>query len=258
MQVTLHQCDAFEWLRNTHTGVVDLVITDPPYESLEKHRAKGTTTRLKKSKASSNEWFPVIGNDRLPELMRELYRVLKKDRHCYVFCDQETLFHLKPAGEAAGFTFWKPLVWSKVHIGMGYHYRAAYEFVCFFEKGKRKLIDLGMSDVREHARNMKKDAYPAEKPQALLQELIRQSARPGELVIDPFFGGATIVRAAAAERCNFDGCDLGTEAMVRGLCALETLPIEDRSSMDACLWYADGRTLQSPIGGGWPLVSSGA
>ncbi|NJN00861.1 MAG: ATP-binding cassette domain-containing protein [Aquincola sp.] len=30
--------------------------------------------------------------------------------------------------ERAGFRFWKPLVWDKRTIGMGYHYRARYEF----------------------------------------------------------------------------------------------------------------------------------
>ena len=33
-------------------------------------------------------------------------------------------------------------------IGMGYHYRARYEFILFFEKGKRRLNDLG--DRRRH------------------------------------------------------------------------------------------------------------
>lgn len=61
----LSQGDAVEWLRLIPTSSLDLVITDPPYESLEKHRAVGTTTRLKKSKASSNEWFEVFPNSRL-------------------------------------------------------------------------------------------------------------------------------------------------------------------------------------------------
>ena len=30
---------------------------------------------------------------------------------------------------------------------MGYHYRARYEFILFFEKGKRRLNDLGVADV---------------------------------------------------------------------------------------------------------------
>ncbi|TON15085.1 DNA methylase N-4, partial [Vibrio parahaemolyticus] len=39
--------DAVEWLSTLADASVDLVITDPPYESLEKHRKIGTTTRLK-------------------------------------------------------------------------------------------------------------------------------------------------------------------------------------------------------------------
>ena len=124
-------------------------ITDPPYESLEKHRAIGTTTRLKHSKASSNDWFAIFPNARFPELFAEVYRVLSKNAHFYLFCDPETMFVAKPLAEEAGFKFWKPLVWDKIAIGMGYHYRARYECILFFEKGKRKLNDLGIADIIE-------------------------------------------------------------------------------------------------------------
>jgi site-specific DNA-methyltransferase (adenine-specific) len=102
--------DATAWLSSLETESVDLVITDPPYESLERHRAVGTTTRLKHSKASSNDWFRIFPNARFPELFAELYRVLRRDTHLYLFCDQETMFVAKPIAEAAGFKFWKPLV----------------------------------------------------------------------------------------------------------------------------------------------------
>ena len=55
------------------------------------------------------------------------------------------MFVAKPEAERAGFRFWKPLVWDKKTIGMGYHYRARYEFILFFEKGKRRLNDLGIA-----------------------------------------------------------------------------------------------------------------
>ena len=109
----LAQKDAVAWLRTLADTSVDLIITDPPYESLEKHRAVGTTTRLKNSKASSNDWFDIFPNDRFEELFLELYRVLKKDRHFYLFCDAETMFVAKPIGERVGFKFWKPLIWDK-------------------------------------------------------------------------------------------------------------------------------------------------
>ncbi len=105
--------DAVTWLRSLAAGSVDLVVTDPPYESLEKHRAIGTTTRLKHSKASSNDWFSIFPNARFPELFAEVYRVLKKDTHFYLYCDPETMFVAKPMAEAAGFKFWKPIIWDK-------------------------------------------------------------------------------------------------------------------------------------------------
>ena len=136
----LARADAVDWLRTLPDQSVDLIVTDPPYESLEKHRAVGTTTRLKRSKASSNNWFAVFPNSRFKELFVQFYRVLNSNRHLYLFCDQETMFIVKPLAERVGFRFWKPLVWDKVKIGMGYHYRARYEFVLFFEKGKRKVF----------------------------------------------------------------------------------------------------------------------
>ena len=203
--------DAVTWLRGQPAESIDLVITDPAYESLEKHRAIGTTTRLKHSKASSNDWFKVFPNARFGELFREVFRVLRRNTHFYLLCDAETMFIAKPEAERAGFRFWKPLVWDKRTIGMGYHYRARYEFVLFFEKGKRRLNDLGIADViavpRIHG------GYPAEKPPELSEILIRQSSQPGEVVADPFMGSGSAGVAAMRLGRRFLGNDLNPEAV---------------------------------------------
>jgi site-specific DNA-methyltransferase (adenine-specific) len=203
--------DAVAWLRALPSASVDLLVTDPPYESLEKHRKIGTTTRLKHSKASSNDWFEILPNSRFPELLAELYRVLGNHRHFYMFCDAETMFVVKPLAEAAGFRFWKPLVWDKKRIGMGYHYRARYEFILFFEKGKRKLNNLGISDIIEVPRLV--NGYPTEKPVAVSDVLIRQSTEPGELVVDPFMGSGSVGVAAVKAERRFSGNDLCAEAV---------------------------------------------
>jgi site-specific DNA-methyltransferase (adenine-specific) len=207
----LHQADAVAWLRSLPAASVDLLITDPPYESLEKHRNIGTTTRLKQSKASSNAWFQIFPNQRFPELLAECYRVLRPHRHFYLFCDAETMFVVKPLAEAAGFKFWKPLVWDKQKIGMGYHYRARYELILFFEKGKRKLNDLSTSDIIQCPRVFR--GYPSEKPVAVSEVLIRQSAQPGEVVIDPFMGSGSTGVAALQQGCQFWGNDICQEAI---------------------------------------------
>lgn len=206
----LFKADAVEWLKTLPSGSVDLFITDPPYESLEKHRKIGTTTRLKVSKSSSNEWFDIFPNDRFESLLSEVYRVLKKNSHFYIFCDQETMFYLKPAAEKVGFKFWKPIVWDKMAIGMGYHYRARYEFILFFEKGKRKLNNLGIPDILTEKRI--RNGYPTEKPVKILDILISQSSSEGDLVVDPFFGsGSTLISAKNLGR-NPMGCDISSAA----------------------------------------------
>jgi site-specific DNA-methyltransferase (adenine-specific) len=205
------QLDAVAWLRSLDDASVDLIITDPPYESLEKHRNIGTTTRLKQSKASSNQWFQIFPNDRFEELLIELYRVLKRDRHFYLFCDAETMFVVKPIAEAVGFKFWKPLVWDKQKIGMGYHYRARYEFILFFEKGKRKLKNLAIPDILECPRVFR--GYPSEKPIAIADCLIQQSAELGEVVIDPFMGSGSTGVAALQNNRLFLGNDICAEAI---------------------------------------------
>ena len=195
----LYQQDAVEWLSSLADNSIDLLITDPPYESLEKHRKIGTTTRLKNSKSSSNQWFDIFPNQRFQMLLEQAYRVLKPNSHFYLFCDQETMFYIKPIAEQVGFKFWKPIVWDKVAIGMGYHYRARYEFILFFEKGKRKLSNLSIPDVLEFKRVYR--GYPTEKPVPLIATLIEQSSVIGDVVADPFFGsGSTLVAAQQLQR----------------------------------------------------------
>ena len=203
--------DAVAWLRELPAESADLAITDPAYESLEKHRAIGTTTRLKHSKASSNDWFKIFPNARFGELFRELYRVLRKDTHFYLLCDAETMFVVKPEAEQAGFRFWKPLVWDKCTIGMGYHYRARYEFILFFEKGKRRLNDLGIADIITVPRI--RGGYPAEKPVEIADVLIRQSSNAGDVVCDPFMGSGSVGMAAVRLGRRFLGNDLNPEAV---------------------------------------------
>lgn len=208
--MNLFQKDAVEWLKTLPSGSVDLFITDPPYESLEKHRKVGTTTRLKVSKASSNEWFDIFPNERFESLLTEIYRVLKNNRHFYIFCDQETMFYLKPIGEKVGFKFWKPIVWDKMAIGMGYHYRAKYEFILFFEKGKRKLKNLGIPDILPAKRI--RNGYPTEKPVELIDILICQSSLEGEIIADPFFGSGSAMISAKKLGRKPIGCDISSSA----------------------------------------------
>jgi len=224
--------DAVEWLLAQEAGSIDLIATDPAYQSLEKHRAIGTTTRLTKA------WFEIFPNERFPDLFAASYRALAKNSHLYVICDETTADIIKPIGRAAGFTFWKSIVWDKRKIGMGYHYWAKSEWCLFFEKGKRKLNDLGIADVLEGPdcgpdwieASAIRNGYPTEKPTELLKVLISQSTSPGELVGDPFAGSAAMGEAALLLGRRFAGCDISAKAVEDGKRRLAETPFLARAS----------------------------
>lgn len=162
--------DATDGLRQLADNSVDLIVTDPAYDSLEKWRAQGTTTRLKNSKSSSNAWFPVVNKDYFGPFFSQCFRVLKRPSHIYVMCDDEMSYTLRPLLEEAGFEYRKKIIWHKIgaeedvecpncgtHVttrrrpgmpGMGYPYRSCYEVVLLAQKGKRKTPeDRSVRDV---------------------------------------------------------------------------------------------------------------
>jgi site-specific DNA-methyltransferase (adenine-specific) len=210
--------DVLDALRRLRPECIDLTITDPAYESLERHRAKGTTTRLAHSSASSNDWFQTISNERMAEVFRELYRVHKPATHAYIMCDDATEGVYREAARNASWWAWKALTWVKAkadgtpRAGMGYHWRNASERILFLEKRTkpgpshtdwtvrldppgqgRQLNDRGLCDVLVVEPVC---GYPTEKPEALVEPLVLNSSDPGERVFDPFAGSGVVAAVA--------------------------------------------------------------
>ena len=227
------QGDCIEVLSLLPDNCIDLTVTDPAYESLERHRAKGTTTRLKQSKASSNAWFTSFLNSRYGELFDQFYRVHRCNTHCYMFCDAETeavaLTGINPYADqpsvrsalSAGWRAWPSLTWVKtkkavdaigrdrnsenqtdawlqqemVRSGMGYHWRRADERILFLEKGKQKLNNLGWPNVMCGTR-AGKNQFPTEKPENIIERLILNSTNPSDIILDTFAGSGAVGRVA--------------------------------------------------------------
>jgi len=207
VSVKLFSADAIELLKTLGASSVDLMIVDPAYESLEKHRKSGTTTRLKA------RWFPVVKNSYFIEYFKESFRVMKNNTHTYCFCDQETMFHIVPMATKAGFHFWKPIVWDKMAISTGYHWRNAYEFILFFEKGKRNLNNKSWCDIRHCKRLKGKQYYPTQKPVQLIHNLVLNSSNVGDIVLDPFMGAGSTGVASVQLGRSFIGSDTEADAV---------------------------------------------
>ena len=227
---------------------VDLVIIDPPYDSQDKHRSIGTTTRLK-------EWFPTIPNAAFPQIFRMCYDVLKTGHHAYVFCDENNENFFKETAREVGFSVSRSITWNKKYVGMGHSWRPVTERILFLRKGSSpkavndksaKFTDLlthlsakeGMADTAnalsfifekmgmedsliEEFGIRGGDGYPAEKPVALLEKLILNSTSPGDIVLDPFMGSGSTGEACLRNMRKFVGNDVHVMAVEQALSRLK-------------------------------------
>jgi len=120
-----------DWLtftRQLPDESIDLYLSDPAYDSLNRWAGVGTTARMGRGKAGSGsdnpaKLFPTIRDEDLPLLLAEVYRVLKPERHAYIMCDFPTMRQLwQQAIETGPFGSYlcsgvttpcgKPLVWA--------------------------------------------------------------------------------------------------------------------------------------------------
>jgi hypothetical protein len=88
--IFVHEGDVFAFLEQVEDESVDGVITDLPWPTQERHRARGTTTRTKASNASSNPWYPVMLVEDLSRVLDELYRVCRPGAYLFAYCDGDT------------------------------------------------------------------------------------------------------------------------------------------------------------------------
>lgn len=71
----------------------------------------------------------------------EIYRVLKKNTHCYIMINPRNLKELQEEAEKVGFKFQQLIVWDKGNIVPNKYYLNAYELILMLRKGKAKNIN---------------------------------------------------------------------------------------------------------------------
>ncbi len=202
--VTLVQADARTWLPTLPSESVDLIATDPPY-----HFHRGTTGGY------FHNWFQELPDTAWSEILAQLYRTLRPNRHAYIFCDRRTLHIFDQAAHQAGFHVHEPLVWDKDWLGLGNTWRSCYELIAYYQKGRRPGNHNNLGNLLRHRRPHRQ--YPTQKPVPLLETIIRQATQPAEVVLDPFCGSGTTGIAARNLNRHAILADVDTTAASRRL-----------------------------------------
>lgn len=179
---------------------VDLVLTDPPYQSLDVEVSVGSTTRLARldelggkrlASIEGRQWFDTLAPEVVVSIIELANSLLTENGASYVFADVKSGLILFPPLRPANV-----IVWDKQKLGMGYNWRRMHEWIAFMPNAKHKLRDQSRGDIIR-CNGVAEKSHPTEKPVGVLQSIILNSTDPDALILDPFMGTGSSMAAAS-------------------------------------------------------------
>ena len=192
--------DCLEGMRRIPDGIVDLVVTNPPY-------CIGTTSNGKKGSWSDNNLIRPF----FDAYFKELKRVLKDESDIYINTDWRTYPFLYPIMQEY-FVIRNLIVWDYEWIKAGSHYRFSHEFIIYASKGNaRRKFSASERDVwriRPINFTSKEKLHNSQKPLELVRKMILNSSSEGDTVLDTFLGSGTTIIACEELKRNFIGFEI--------------------------------------------------
>jgi DNA modification methylase len=180
---------------------VDLVFTDPPYNVNYANSAKDKLRGKNRAILNDN-----LGDGFYDFLLAALTPTLA---HCrgavYIAMSSSELDVLQDAFRAAGGHWSTFIIWAKNTFTLGRaDYQRQYEPILYgWPEGVQRhwCGDRDQGDVWQINKPAKNELHPTMKPVELVERAIRNSSKPGQVVLDPFGGsGTTLIAAEKAGR----------------------------------------------------------
>ncbi len=175
---------------------VDMVFTDPPYNVNYANSAKDKLRGKDRAILNDN-----LGDSFYDFLLAALKPMLARcDGAIYVAMSSSELDALQAAFRAAGGHWSTFIIWAKHTFTLGRaDYQRQYEPILYgWPEGAERhwCGDRDQSDVWQIKKPQKNDLHPTMKPVELVERALRNSSRPGDVVLDPFGGSGTTLIAA--------------------------------------------------------------
>ena len=217
--------DSVEEMNALPEACADMIFADPPYNL----QLKGELLRPNQTRVDgvANDWDRFDGfaaYDAFTKAwMAECQRVLKDDGALWVIGSYHNIFRVGATLQDLGFWILNDVVWRKTNPMpnfKGTRFTNAHETLIWAAKsrgGRRYTFNYDAMKMANDELQMRSDwtfplctgeerikdatgakAHPTQKPEALLHRLILASTKPGDLILDPFFGTGTT--GAAAKR----------------------------------------------------------
>ncbi len=230
---TIIQGDCIKALQKMEAGSVDMVFADPPYNLQlggDLHRPNNT-----KVDACDDHWDQFDSYKAYDDFSRKWLKAahasLKDDGSIWVIGSYHNIFRLGAIMQDLGFWILNDVIWRKSNPMpnfRGKRFTNAHETLIWAAKSEDSKYTFNYDSMKalnedlqmrsdwfiplctggERLKNdLGEKAHPTQKPEALLHRVITASTKPGELIVDPFFGTGTTGAVAKKMGRDFIGIE---------------------------------------------------
>ncbi len=226
--------DCIEAMRALPESSVDLVFADPPYNL----QLEGGLTRPDQSEVNAvdDDWdkFASFADyDRFTrDWLAAAQKVMKPEATIFVIGSYHNIFRVGAILQDLGFWILNDIVWRKANPMpnfRGRRFTNAHETMIWASKSagaKNYTFNYDALKAGNEDRQMRSDwffpictgaerlkdvagrkTHPTQKPEALLARILMAASKPGDVVLDPFFGSGTTGAVAKKLGRHFIGCE---------------------------------------------------
>lgn len=250
--------DCIDVMNSLPEGSVDLIFADPPYNL----QLKGTLHRPDNSTvdACDNDWDQfssfAVYDEFSRAWLKAARRILKPNGAIWVIGSYHNIFRVGTALQDAGFWILNDVVWRKSNPMPNFRgkrltnahetmiwagksdaskYTFNYEALKELNDGIQMRSDwvLPICNGNERLKNdAGQKAHPTQKPESLLHRILVGSTKPGDIVLDPFFGTGTTGAVAKKLGRHFIGIEREADYRKVAQKRIDNTRQYDRSSLE--------------------------
>lgn len=226
------QQDCIEAMRALPAASIDMIFADPPYNLQlggDLNRPDGSFVD-----AVTDEWDKFDSLNAYDAFTRawlaEARRILKPDGTIWVIGSYHNIFKVGSAIQDLGFWILNDIIWRKANPMpnfKGTRFTNAHETLIWASMGEKAKYTFNYRSMKtlndelqmrsdwefpicggqERLKKNGTKVHPTQKPEALLYRVMLACTKPGDVVLDPFFGTGTTGAVAKRLRRHWIGID---------------------------------------------------
>ncbi len=201
-------------LKDFPSESIDLIYLDPPFFTQQDWTKNGCSFSDKFK--NMEEYI-----DFMSLRLKELHHILKSSGTIYLHCSYHALHYIIIEMNEIFKNYQTTIIWQRFSGTFGQKSKKIFpeisEYIIVYTKGDKYTYNINdgekITNIWTDIYRLGKSDYPTQKPEALLERIIKASSNSKDIVLDPFCGSGTTCVVAKKLGRNYIGIDNSEDAV---------------------------------------------